>query len=284
MKKEQLENILGEPVIRVRTLSGGDIAHTERVDTKTKSYLVKSGSFPDAKALFEKEAEGLAAIKKSKTIGIPNIIGNHSFEGTSCLILAFVKTKQAGPRDMERLGRELARLHLATKTDFFGFETDNFIGKLPQSNQKHSDWSAFYVKERLLPQLNYALNLRLLGPLEIPKAERLNERCQELFGTVSPSLLHGDLWSGNYLIGTNGDPYLIDPAVYYGHSEVDLAMSKLFGGFSTPFYEAYHEIIPRHENHVALVEIYQLYYLLVHLNLFGNSYRNAVVHLLKKYF
>ena len=284
MERAQLEYLLGAPIISIRPISGGDIAHTERVDTKNRSYLVKSGSFPNAKELFEKEANGLAAIENSQTIATPKIMGNYSFDETSCLILEFIQTKLAGTEDMERFGRELAHFHLATRTGFFGFETDNFIGKLPQSNQKHTKWLSFYVKERLVPQFNLAQDLKLLGVSEIPTLKSLTENCTNIFGEVTPSLLHGDLWSGNYLISSSGNPYLIDPAVYYGHSEVDLAMSKLFGGFSTRFYDAYHEIIPPHGNQKELTEIYQLYYLLVHLNLFGTSYRNSVVGISKKYF
>ena len=108
--------------------------------------------------------------------------------------------------------------------------------------------------------------------------------CQELFAEISPTLLHGDLWSGNYLISTEGRPYLIDPAVYYGHREVDIAMTKLFGGFGADFYAAYWEHFSRDSNETARNDLYQLYYLLVHLNLFGASYYNSVKGILGCYF
>lgn len=284
LNKVQLEHILGESILSVQTLSGGDIAHAQKVVTNKQSYFVKSGSFPFAHELFEQEAVGLKALEKSRTIGIPKIIGTHSIDGTSCLILEFIETKHPQSNDMEHFGRQLAHLHLSAKMDFFGFETDNYIGKLPQSNQTHSEWANFYVEERLQPQFKLAGRLELLDASKLPTTKRLIERCRELFGKITPSLLHGDLWSGNYLIDSTGKPFLIDPAVYYGHHVVDLAMSKLFGGFSRVFYEAYHEIIPPHENQAALIDIYQLYFLLVHLNLFGTSYRNSVVQLLKTYF
>ncbi|MEO0570553.1 MAG: fructosamine kinase family protein [Bacteroidota bacterium] len=284
MKKERLESVLGKPIIGVQTLSGGDIAHAQKVTTKSGTFFVKSGSFPNAKELFEQEMVGLKTIEESESIDVPKIIGNYSFGGTACLILEFIKTKLPETLDMEAFGRKMAQFHLSTTSESFGFETDNFIGKLPQSNQRHSKWSSFYVMERLLPQLNLSQNLNLLKPSEVPELEHLIEKCGNIFGMVTPSLLHGDLWSGNYLISTTGNSYLIDPAVYYGHNEVDLAMTKLFGGFSNTFYGAYHEIIPPHENQKSLVEIYQLYFLLVHLNLFGTSYRNSVVQILKKYF
>lgn len=284
MNRAQLEHVLGEPIVSIKRLSGGDIANAQRVDTHKQSFFVKSGSFPNAKALFEQEAVGLKALKNSKTVNIPQVIGTHSIEGTSCLVLEFIKTKRAEPHDMEVLGRKLAHLHLSANTEFFGFKTDNFIGKLAQSNRKHQDWSNFYIEERLQPQFKFARDQNLLDSSQIPNTDGLIKKCTELFGVVAPSLLHGDLWGGNYLIGTDGTPYLIDPAVYFGHNEVDLAMTKLFGGFSDVFYEAYHEIIPPHENQKELTEIYQLYYLLVHLNLFGSSYLNSVLQILRKYF
>jgi len=284
LNKVQLEHILGESIRSIQTLYGGDIALAQRADTKEHLYFVKSAGFPNAKELFDKEVIGLITLEQSKTIRVPSIIGTYSLDGVSCLILEFIKSKTPQVKDMEHFGRQLAHLHLSAKTKVFGFETDNFIGKLPQSNQKHSDWFSFYAKERLWPQLHLAQDLKLLDSGEIPTLECLTGRCQEFFGEVSPSLLHGDLWSGNYLIDKTAEPYLIDPAVYYGHNEVDLAMSRLFGGFSTSFYDAYNEIIPPHDNQKELREIYQLYYLLVHLNLFGASYKKAVVHILKKYF
>jgi len=284
LTKVQLERILNQRIVSVQVFSGGDIAHAQRVDTDKQSYFVKSGSFANAKELFEKEAAGLLALKKSKTIHTPEIIGIHALDGTSCLILKFIENKPSQPRHMEDFGRQLARLHLSAKTALFGFETDNFIGKLPQSNYKHSDWPTFYVEERLQPQIKLAFEQKLVNPSGISSTERLLHRCKELFGNVSPSLLHGDLWGGNYLISTHGTVHLIDPAVYYGHNEVDLAMSKLFGGFSDAFYGAYHEIIPPHPNQKVLTEIYQLYYLLVHLNLFGTSYLSPTLRILNKYF
>ena len=284
MNREQLEHVLGEPIVSIKTLSGGDIANAQRVDTHSQSFFVKSGSFPNAKALFEQESVGLKALKNSKTINVPKIIGTYSIERTSCLVLEFIKTKRAEPHDMEVLGRQLAHLHLSADTEFFGFKTDNFIGKLAQSNRKHQDWSNFYAEERLQPQFKLAHDQNMLDSSQIPNTEILHKICTELFGMVVPSLLHGDLWSGNYLIHETGEPYLIDSAVYYGHNVVDLAMTKLFGGFSQTFYGAYHEVIPPHENQAALVDVYQLYYLLVHLNLFGTSYLNSVVQILKKYF
>lgn len=124
----------------------------------------------------------------------------------------------------------------------------------------------------------------MLSKREIPTEELMWSRLNELFPTVKPALLHGDLWSGNYLISTSGEPYLIDPATYYGHYEVDLAMSKLFGGFGSSFYEAHQAALLPEQQFEERTDIYQLYYLLVHLNLFGSSYYNSVCQILNRYF
>lgn len=147
----------------------------------------------------------------------------------------------------------------------------------------HKTWSKFYWTERILPQLQLALDNRLLAKNEIPREEKAVKLFDAVFGTVQPSLLHGDLWSGNYLIASGGTPYLIDPATYYGHSMVDIAMSRLFGGFGQSFYDAYHEIMPKTEKYDEQIELYQLYYLLVHLNLFGRGYYEKVSAILRHF-
>ena len=201
----------------------------------------------------------------------------------SFLILEWIESKRPDNKDFEELGKQLAALHQYSCKSF-GLNHDNFIGSLNQTNKQHLNWTGFYIEERLLPQLHLAKAKGLLNPKEIPTTTTMQHFLKSLFKTVKPSLLHGDLWSGNYLISTNGAPYLIDPAVYYGHHEVDIAMTKLFGGFSNDFYKAYHDIIPKDTNTNQRIEIYQLYYLLVHLNLFGSSYYCSVTSILKRFF
>jgi fructosamine-3-kinase len=279
-----IQELLGEKPLSVETLAGGDIANAQKVTTKNNSYFIKSASFNNAKQLFEKEVLGLQKIAKTNTIGIPKIHGTFTKGQTACLILEYIASKLPSSGDYACFGRNLAQLHRTGTKMSFGFEADNFIGKLPQTNTQGNDWVNFFVEYRLLPQLKMAFDRGLLAKEQLPSTDRMTTVCEAMIGKAAPSLLHGDLWSGNYLISTTGKPYLIDPAVYYGHNEVDLAMSRLFGGFSSAFYEAYHEIIPPHQNQKELVNIYQLYYLLVHLNLFGSSYLASVNQLTKKYF
>lgn len=233
--------------------------------------------------MFQAEQKGLQAIEKTQTVAVPHVYLVDSVENKSFLLMDFVESKRPDTSDFQRLGTQLAKLHQCTQTDF-GFTGDNFIGSLPQSNTSHSNWAEFYWRERILPQLKMALNGRLLSKNEIPTEEKAIGVFNHIFGNVTPSLLHGDLWGGNYLIAADGTPYLIDPATYYGHSMVDIAMSKLFGGFGQSFYDAYHEIIPKTENYSQQIELYQLYYLLVHLNLFGSGYYSGVSSILRRYF
>ncbi|MCL4153172.1 UNVERIFIED_CONTAM: hypothetical protein GTU68_012877 [Idotea baltica] len=197
--------------------------------------------------------------------------------------MEYVVSKSPSLEDFKILGAQLAALHQCTSV-YFGLDHDNFIGKLPQSNTQHNTWVNFYTHERLLPQLHLAISNGLLNPKEIPTTSEIKSFLDGLFKNVKPVLLHGDLWSGNYLISTDGTPYIIDPAVYFGHHEVDIAMSQLFGGFHDAFYESYFLHMPEEENTSTRIDMYQLYYLLVHLNMFGRSYYGSVSSILKTYF
>ena len=282
--QQHLEILLGEPIKAVTPVSGGDISNAHKVETAHARYFVKSSSGSSALAMYEAEAKGLLQLAATNTVAVPKVYTTRRFTGYSYLVMEFVESKRPSKRNLELFGQQLAQLHRAQTDALFGNDHDNFIGSLPQSNRQHIDWATFYAKERLWPQLKMAVKSNLLSDTQLPNTENILNTCQQFFGDVAPSLLHGDLWGGNYLISTDGTPYLIDPAVYVGHSEVDLAMSRLFGGFGNGFYNAYHEIIPPHENQQELNDLYQLYYLLVHLNLFGSSYQGSVLRVLQRYF
>ena len=278
------EDLLNGPLTQISTVSGGDISSAYKVETQTNRFFIKTNRTPSALDMFKSEANGLRLLGIGQNIHTPEVIHLGIMEKSAYLVLEFIETKQASNSDFEKLGRGLANLHSLQKNSSFGLRENNFIGSLPQSNKTYKSWTAFYVQERLLPQFKMAVDSGLMNYGQLPKEELLFNTLKDLFGNLQPSLLHGDLWGGNYLISTNGNPYLIDPAVYYGHSEVDLAMSKLFGGFGRRFYDAYHEIIAPHPKQRELTEIYQLYYLLVHLNLFGASYLGAVTNNVTRFF
>lgn len=270
-------------IVHYQSVAGGDISFAYLLETKTQRFFLKVNSKSFAKKMFEEEEKGLLAIENTNTIAVPHVHLVDELEGKSFLLMDFVESRRPNGKDYKHLGRDLAKLH-STKSENFGFSSDNFIGSLPQSNRLHADWAEFYWNERIAPQFQLARKNKSLEENFIPAKEDALNVFNQIFGEVEPMLLHGDLWGGNYLISTNGTPYLIDPAVYYGHSMVDIAMSRLFGGFDTEFYEAYHAVIPQSVYYQEQIEIYQLYYLLVHLNLFGRSYRGSVVNILERYF
>ena len=271
---------ISEKILSINPVSGGDIANSYILTTNSNPVFLKTHhSFK----LIEAEKIGLETIYKTNTVKTPEILGFSNLGSITFLALEWIDSKTPNSKDFSKLGKQLANLHQQTNNSF-GFESNNFIGSLHQSNTLKTSWNNFYIEKRLIPQMRLAHQKGLLKQSEIPEEDIMKSICNKYFKNVKPSLLHGDLWSGNYLISDSGIPYLIDPSVYYGHSEIDTAMSKLFGGFAPEFYKEYHKIIPKDKFTEERIELYQLYYLLVHLNLFGSSYYSSVKNTLKKYF
>ncbi|ASV30244.1 fructosamine kinase family protein [Maribacter cobaltidurans] len=281
---EHLNYILCTKIERVSPLSGGDISRAYLLESETEKFFCKLNAEKMALPMFRAEKNALHALLKTGAIATPRPFQVEPYKKGAFILMEYIESKRANTEDMALFGRQLAKLHQASVKNEFGLEEDNFIGSLPQSNKKHLDWTTFYVEERLLPQLKSAADKGLLGRDEIPSEDTMMVVCTDMFPKVSPSLLHGDLWSGNYLISNHGVPFLIDPAIYRGHYEVDIAMTKLFGGFGDSFYRAYKEVMPPEPGENERTDLYQLYYLLVHLNLFGNSYKPAVKRILAAYF
>ena len=182
----------------------------------------------------------------------------------------------------ENFGRGLAKLHKTT-SDYFVLDHNNYIGSLTQSNRKRDNWIDFFVEERLGFQLKLARDSHLIDSGVLSAAEGLFNRLNEIIPKEQSSLLHGDLWSGNFMLGDQGEACLIDPAVYYGHREMDIAMTKLFGGFDHQFYEAYNQEFPMEKGWEQRMDICNLYPLLVHVNLFGGGYVSQLTSILKRF-
>ena len=191
-----------------QSVSGGDISAAYLLETKRNKYFLKVNSKPWALDMFMAEAVGLRAISNTKTISTPKVIATDNYLNEAFLLMEYVDTKSSNSNNMELFGMQLAQLHQMT-SDTFGFDHNNFIGSLDQSNYKHKFWNDFYIEERLLPQLSLSLSKGLLSNSEIPETEFMKTCCSPYFKYVRPSLLHGDLWSGNYLISSDGNPYLI---------------------------------------------------------------------------
>lgn len=278
-----ISNRLSDTIKSTQPVTGGDISYAYQLETGNGRFLVKVNSKPFAMKMFEAEQKGLETIRSTKTISVPEVYFVDSVDGNAIILMDYIESRRPKPQDYVRFGEKLAELH-SVSNNTFGFESDNFIGGLEQTNNIHDNWHDFYWEERIYPQFKSAEEKGLLSNDEIPSKEQyiaIFGNCNE---AIKPSLIHGDLWGGNYLISTDGTPYLIDPAVYFGHSMVDIAMSRLFGKFGDEFYESYHNVIPKSDCYKEEIDIYQLYYLLVHLNLFGKGYYTSVSEVLKRYF
>ncbi|MGV3525828.1 MAG: fructosamine kinase family protein [Candidatus Sericytochromatia bacterium] len=234
---------------------------------------------------FEAEHKGLTHLAAhARLLRIPRVVACLADARYAALVVEYVRPGHGfeQPRFWQALGEGLADLHRQT-TGAFGFEQDNFIGLLPQSNRPHTRWADFFAQERLAPMLQHARERDWLDWHEMKQASRLLERLPDLIPEEPPALLHGDLWSGNLLSDAGGQPTLIDPAVYYGHREAELAFTRLFGGFAADFYASYQAAFPLQEGWRERIDLFNLYPLLVHLLLFGRSYLVQVQAVLRRY-
>ncbi|MBI5915881.1 MAG: fructosamine kinase family protein [Bacteroidetes bacterium] len=268
-------DILGTDIRSVQPVSGGDINQAFRLEAPTGSFFLKTNTGPQAGRMFGTEAAGLGLLASAGALRTPAVLGFGETPQGAFLLLEFIETGFRPPVFWEKFGTGLAHLHRSS-AEKFGLGHDNFIGSLPQSNSQHDTWASFYIHERLLPQLDLAKQSNRLQSADFQDFEILFKKLPDLCPAEPPALTHGDLWSGNFLCSTAGQPVLIDPAVSYAHREMDLAMSRLFGGFERPFYRSYEAAWPLAPGFEQRLPVYQLYYLLVHVNLFGGGYVGSV--------
>jgi Fructosamine-3-kinase len=273
MLSEQWLNMLPvSPIDRIVPVPGGDINDTYRMDSGDARYFLKVHAHRDGN-FFTPEAAGLKLL--SRAARTPHVIGKGEIGGDDFLILEWIPTGRG--RNEQALGEMLARVHRLTSPSF-GLDFDNFAGGLQQSNQRETDWTTFYLNRRLAPQIAIAGKHGRWTPDRAAKYERFAARFRQANHDlhVIPSLLHGDLWGGNIMYAKDGAPVLIDPSVFYGNREMDIAMTQLFGGFGLDFYRAYNAAWPLEPGWQERLPWYQLYYLLCHLNMFGEGYGPAV--------
>lgn len=277
-----LADTLNLDIKKSQSVSGGSINRAAKISTNRGDLFLKwNSNAPND--FFEKEADGLKRLDSAGTaLRIPNVISSGKPEDgrPGYLLMEFIEEGRSG--DSYEFGRNLSKMH-QTNADQFGLEVDNYIGSLPQSNSHHDNWINFFVKERINPQIQMAVDSGKLNSGIFQNWERLASKLDEIFPSVKPSLLHGDLWGGNYLFNSEGKAVLIDPAVYYGHPEMDLAFTKMFGGFSGEFYRGYESESPLVPGFSERVPIYNLYPLLVHVNLFGGHYISQFNSILRKF-
>ncbi|QKZ11462.1 fructosamine kinase family protein [Spirosoma sp. KUDC1026] len=268
-------------VIEAQFLSGGDINMSAQVFSSEGVFFIK-WNHADQSDMFEVEARGLDLLRQTDALSIPQVIGFGREMDKAYLVLEYIDPGPATNASWDALGHSLAVIHSHTQPKF-GLHFDNYIGSLPQTNTLTANGFDFFFEQRLLPQAGMALYRELLSKKSYDALFRLRERLPDLLPADRPALLHGDLWSGNVMVSEAGQPVLIDPAVYYGFREADLAFTKLFGGFDQRFYDAYHEAFPLEDGFEDRVAIYNLYPLLVHVNLFGSGYVSGVERILKQF-
>lgn len=278
--------LLGSPVVTRRTAGGGCINEAYAlIAADGRGLFVKRNQRARA-SMFLAEAAGLAALRAAEVPRVPRPFALCRHGSYAYLLMEHVQTSTPTGNFQARLGQQLAHLHRTARNPRAGFEADNYIGSTPQPNAWDEDWFRFLGEKRLMYQVRLARRNGLLDAAAERAAARLAARLGELLPPLDAggaSLLHGDLWSGNYLCDEFGAPVLIDPAVYYGHCEADLAMTALFGGFTEEFYAAYEQSNHLEPGYRARFAIYNLYHLLNHLNIFGTSYLSGVLSTLRRF-
>ena len=268
--------------ISAKRVHGGSISECFQVESNGQTYFCKVNSRNAYPGMLEAERIGLKAIAATNTVKVPAFRDIIETNDLQCLLLEWIDRKQPSSNFWQSFGKSLAAMH-ATAHEFPGFESDNYMGSLSQPNQFKNNWSEFFVEQRLRVQVSVALNNKLLDKADLRSFERLYRQIDQLMPDEPNVLLHGDLWSGNFLCDNVNEPVIFDPAVYYGLRHVDLAMTTLFGGFHSDFYEAYAYYAPLPSDYEVLWEVLNLYPLLIHLNLFGPSYRRPILNVLKHF-
>lgn len=265
------------PVTTATPVSGGDINQAYRLETSEGPYFLLVQPQTPA-SFYSHEVAGLRAL--SQAVNVPEVFGTGNIAGDAYLLLEFLATGHGSQYD---LGQAVARVHRVTAPQF-GFDQDNLVAKLPKNNHWQSDWTTFYLQQRLDPLVQRAQQHGLWNDQRAAGYARVRQHivAENRGRQIIPSLLHGDLWAGNYLFTADGTPTLIDPDTLYGDREFDLAMTTIFGGFTQDFYKGYNATYPLTAGYAQRLPHYQLYYLLAHLNLFGETYGGAVDDLLAR--
>ncbi len=258
---------------KTTAIGGGCINQAYRATDGKRSFFVKT-NHADKLTMFAAEAAGLQEIDQSNTLRVPKPVCWGENGQNAWLVLEYLDLNPRTSDSPDDFGAGLAAMHRTTAPQF-GYARDNTIGSTPQINTLSSDWIVFWRTNRLGYQLSLAKNNGYCGNLQ-KTGERVLDSLDQFFDNYSPvpSLLHGDLWSGNFSYDHCGKPVIFDPAVYYGDREADIAMTELFGGFPGRFYSVYRHEYPLDSGYNTRKVLYNLYHILNHLNLFGGSYRH----------
>ncbi|MBZ4191119.1 fructosamine kinase family protein [Niabella beijingensis] len=270
------------PVTEQEVIQSGPVNRCHRIASGTSSYFLKVNNASGCPMLFEKEYNALKALSGRNALRVPEplkwgIAGEEQY-----LLLEWMDTAAPLPKSWELLGSGLARIH-REGAPYFGFFEDNYLSVWPQENTVTVTWPEFYGNHRILPLIRELYHSGILTKADSTLAERFCRRLPELFPDEQPALLHGDLWSGNILFTMRGEPVVVDPAVYYGHREMDIGMTLLFGGFTQDFYSSYEAVYPLSSGWRQRLPFSQLYPLLIHAFLFGGNYVSSVRAVLNRF-
>jgi protein-ribulosamine 3-kinase len=282
-----IESILFESLGQEATLLDfqflycGNFNLAARVITKTGKYFIKWNK-GDHEGMFESEAKSMELLRETNTVNVPKVYGYGKKPDGSYLMLDFVAESPRKNDYWQNLGQKLAEMHRNTN-DYHGLHFNNYVGAIAQNNEYMPDGIEFYIEKRLKTQVGRALYENKIDSTIYDKFQKIYKILPCIIPKEKPALLHGDLWSGNLMVGSDGYATLVDPSAYYGLREADIAFSTLFGGFNVAFYEAYHEAYPMEPGFANRIELYNLYPLLVHVNLFGGGYLEAIKKILDKY-
>jgi fructosamine-3-kinase len=266
----------------VLPLGGGSINQVYKVILPDQTLVMKVNRNDRYPGMFLAEAKGLQLLRQPDAPYVPEVIAQSVIGNYQFLLLEYLDKAPRRKEYAERFGCSLAALHRNTHA-YFGLDHDNRMGALEQFNHQHTDGVTFFIQQRLMPQVKLALERKKIAAVHVHQFERLYIQLPQILPAEPPSLIHGDLWAGNVIEGPDGDACLIDPAVAYSHREADLAMTMLFGRFDDKFYDAYHSAFPLTQGWQERMDLWNLYPLLVHVNLFGDSYLTETVQILRKY-
>ena len=268
--------------ISASMVHGGSTNQCYQVKANAHTFFCKINNTHAYPGMFQAEKTGLETIAATNTVRVPGCLQIIEAGNVQCLLLEWIERQPPTEKFWTAFGESLAKLHSVTHS-FPGFDSDNYMGSLRQHNQSKNSWSEFFVEQRLMVQVRLAESMKLLDASNLNSFERLYKKIDQLMPEEPNVLLHGDLWSGNFISDRSGQAVIFDPAIYYGLRHVDLAMTTLFGGFDDDFYRAYQYHWPLPTSCDKLWQVLNLYPLLVHLNLFGSSYRSPILNVLKHF-
>lgn len=275
---QRILNAEGFKNFSFKSIAGGDINEVFLVVSNAETFVIKINDAEKFPGMFEAEKEGLNILRKTGSIKIPEVFKVENIENRSFLMLEYIPQGKKREDFWKIFGKQLASLH-RNSAETFGFHQSNYIGSLPQYNNHFSTASEFYINQRLEPQIKMVRD----NGFKFSGLSNFFKNISEEIPQEKPSLIHGDLWNGNFLVSENSEPVLIDPAVSFALREMDIGMMHLFGGFNAELFISYNEVFPLEKNWHERLPIWQLYYLLVHLNIFGSGYYNSVADIIKRY-